>query len=422
MMIVAKPSSLKGEVAIPASKSHTIRALLIAAMAEGESEIRNPLDSADTRSCADACRALGADTSLGEVWKVSGFGGKPISPEAPIDVGNSGTTLYLGLSVAALGDDWIEFTGDDQIKKRPSAPLLDALKRLGAQVESSGDAGLCPIRVKGPIRGGETSLPCPTSQYLSSLLLACPLGSGRSRIEAVGLNEKPYVEMTLAWLDKMRIRYTHEDLARFDIPGGQQYAAFDDTICGDFSSATFFLCAAALTGSDLTLLGLDMNDAQGDKKVVEMLKEMGAEVEAGPLSIRVRGGELRGRTFDLNDTPDALPAMAVTACFAKGETRLVNVPQARIKETDRIAVMRETIEALGGDATELPDGLVIRGGGLEGGQAPGHGDHRVVMALAIAGLAARNPVTVDTAEAVDITFPSFVDLMSGAGADMRRCD
>jgi len=417
MKIAAERSSLSGQVLIPASKSHTIRALILASLAAGKSTIMNPLDSADTRSCVHTCRALGARIEEGKQWTVWGLDGPPKPPGETIDVANSGTTLFLALSAASLADDWIEFTGDDQTRRRSAGPLLASLQDLGVEVRSRD--GCAPIRVKGPLRGGRTAIECPTSQYLSSLLLSCPLAAGDTTIEVRQLNERPYVDMTLSWLNNLNVRYSHESMERFEIPGGQRYEGFRESIQGDFSSATFFLCAAAVTGSDLTLLGLDMNDAQGDKAVVHMLRHMGADIEVRPRAIRVRGGALRGDQFDLNATPDALPAMAVAGCFAAGETRLVNVPQARIKETDRISVMREAINCLGGKAEELPDGLVIQGTGLEGGQARGHGDHRVVMALAIAGLAARSPVTVDTAEAVAVTFPNFVDLMRRCGGRIR---
>jgi len=158
-----------------------------------------------------------------------------------------------------------------------------------------------------------------------------------------------------------------------------------------------------------------MADPQGDKAILAMAAEMGAEVSEEGGALRVRGRALRGGEFDLNATPDLLPVMAVLGAFAEGETRLLNVPQARIKETDRIAAMREVIEALGGAARELPDGLVVAGSGLRGGRAPGFGDHRVVMAAAVAGLAAPRGVEVDTAEAMAVTFPDFCERMRALG-------
>ena len=420
MKLISEPSALQGEIEVPASKSHTIRALLMAMLSSGRSQISNPLDSADTRACVGACVALGAEIQLGADWHVRGVAGRPEAPKTPIDVANSGTTLYLGLGAATLASEWVEFTGDEQIRKRPAGPLLESLRDLGAQVESAD--GLPPLRVKGPLRGGKTAIACPTSQYLSSLLIACPLAAHESQIRVTELNERPYVQMTLEWLNDQSIDYSHENMERFWVPGGQSYEGFRTRIPGDFSSAAFFLCAGAIAEGEITLHGLNMNDAQGDKKVVYMLREMGARVTATPKAITVKGGPIDGREFDLNATPDALPAMAVVGCFAKGETRLLNVPQARIKETDRIAVMAEAINALGGRAEELPDGLVVHGMGLKGGEARGHGDHRVVMALAVAGLAAAEPVTVDTAESTAVTFPDFVELMQSLGARMRRAE
>jgi 3-phosphoshikimate 1-carboxyvinyltransferase len=418
VILRSEKATLRGAVEVPASKSHTIRALAYATLATGRSTIRNPLDSADTRSCVAACRALGATIETGEEWTVDGVAGKPRAAENVIDVGNSGTTLYVALGMAALADGLNEFTGDAQIRRRSASNLLDALNALGARAESARGDGCAPITIRGPMRGGAASIACPTSQYLTSLLISAPLAKGRTRLEVTLLNEEPYVCMTLDWMDRLDVQYSQQGLRTFDIPGGQSYDPFAERIRSDFSSATFFLCAAAITGSDLLLDGLDMNDPQGDKAVVGMLKEMGARVESHPLAVRIKGGALKGRDLDLNATPDALPAMAIAGCFAEGTTRLLNVPQARIKETDRIQVMAEVINALGGKAEELPDGLIIHGAGLRGGRAAGHGDHRVVMACGVAGLASDNPVEVDTADAMGITFPTFVTLMNGCGAKM----
>jgi 3-phosphoshikimate 1-carboxyvinyltransferase len=420
VILTSEKSVLSGEVAVPASKSHTIRALTLATLARGESAISHPLDSADTRSCVGACRALGAEIQAeGDPWIVRGAAGRLRVADNVIDVQNSGTTLCIALGMAALVDGWNVLTGDGQTRRRTAQNLIAALNALGARVESLLGNGCAPMIVHGPLQGGPASLACPTSQYLTSLLIAAPLARRDSTIVVTQLNEEPYVLMTLDWLRKLNVKVSHRDLREFTIPGRQEYSAFEERIQGDFSSATFFLCAAALTGSEITLRGLDMDDAQGDKAVVDMLRKMGAEAEALPGAVRIRGGALKGIALDLNATPDALPALAVTACFAEGTTKLLNVPQARIKETDRIRVMREVIVALGGKAEELPDGLVVHGVGLRGGKAPGHADHRVVMACAIAGLASEKPVEVDTAEAVGVTFPSFVELMTRCGARMK---
>ena len=281
-----------------------------------------------------------------------------------------------------------------------------------------GDA-VAPKAHRGRITGGRTEIRAVTSQFLSSLLVSAPLAERDTEIRVLQLNEAPYVEMTLAWLEGLGVVWERRGWERFSVRGGQGHRAFERRIPGDFSSATFFLCAAAATGSELLVRGLDTADVQGDRAVVGMLAEMGAKVEPVPGGLRIRGGDLRGAEFDLNATPDALPALAAAACFASGETRLRNVPQARLKETDRIAVMARELAKMGADVEELQDGLVIRGRPLRGARVSGHGDHRVVMALAVAGLAAEGETVVDTAEAVRVTFPTFVDLMRRCGASVE---
>ncbi len=335
MKLFASKSTLKGTVAIPASKSHTIRSVAIASLAEGRSVIRNPLHAGDTLSAVACYRKLGAkiDTSDAKAWKVEGTGGRLIAPAKPIDVGNSGTTLRIAVSSAALaaGNRTIRLTGDDQIQSRPIAPLLGALNDLGARAVSDKNNGKAPVSVSGIFKGGKTSIECKTSQYLTSLLLAAPLAEGDTEIEVTLLNEPDYARMTLDWLDKQGIRYEREEMRRFKIHGKQRYRAFDLAIPADFSSATFFLCAGAILDADITLTGLDFSDSQPDKAVADYLKRMGADIDVKSNAVRIRGSRLHGVDIDMNKTPDALPAMAVTGAFASGETRLLNVPQARIR-------------------------------------------------------------------------------------------
>jgi 3-phosphoshikimate 1-carboxyvinyltransferase len=444
------PGALSGTVEVPSSKSHTIRALLIATLASGESTIRRPLDSKDARSCIHACRLLGAEIDeIGAAGDaagptelvVRGVAGTPEIPGDVIDVGNSGTTLYLAASVAALAPGWTVFTGDAQIRRRPIGELLQALESLGARAFTTRKTDAAPVCIQGPLSGGTATISCPTSQYLSSLLIAAPLATGSSEIRVPLLNERPYVEMTLWWLDGQGISYERDGYDRFTIPGGQAYRPFDAAVPGDFSSATFFFAAAAVTGSTLEFDGLDMSDPQGDKEVLAILGEMGCRVDTvtleassgypvggragsaggAPPLLRVAGpgGPLKAGTFDLNNIPDALPALAVAACYAEGETRLVNVPQARLKETDRIAVMAAELSKMGAHVEELPDGLIIRGRsqaaagsdsrkpGLRGAVVESHDDHRVSMALAVAALAASGPTEIIGWEAAEVTYPAF---------------
>lgn len=420
MDLLCEHTQLTGDVNIPGSKSHTIRAVAIAALAEGESQIHHPLDSGDTRSAVAAYRALGAHIDmLDHLWCVRGVGGRPQTPTNVVDVGNSGTSLNVSLgSAALLKQGAAVFTGDSQIRRRPEGPLIGSLNDLGANVFSTRNNGCPPIVIQGTLTGGETTLEAANSQYLTSLLLNAPLADGDTTIHVPMLHERPYVEMTLDWLARQGITVEHDNYAEFKISGGQRYLSVNRRVPADFSSATFFLCAGALPGNDVACTGLDMTDTQGDRAVVEYLRQMGANVHAANNVIRVTGGDLVGCELDLNATPDALPMMAVLACFARGTTRLVNVPQARIKETDRIAVMNAELTKMGARIEELPDGLVVHESPLRGAEVDGHDDHRVVMSLAIAASQAGGQTRIRGYEAVAVTFPTFADFLAQLGAEV----
>jgi 3-phosphoshikimate 1-carboxyvinyltransferase len=376
--------------------------------------------SEDTRAAVRIYQALGAKIEMdSEGWTIQGVEGRLKAPSDILDVGNSGTTLRIALgSCSLLAEGEAVLTGDEQICRRPSGPLVASLNDLGASVSSVSTPGLPPFVVRGKLCGGTTTIEAKTSQYLTSLLINCPLADGDTIISVPLLNEGSYVEMTMEWMRRQGISFEHENMGRFYIPGGQVYYPFEGSIPADFSSATFFLAAGALEKNDIVCLGLDITDSQGDRKVVDYLKEMGAEVEVRDDRIRVRGSDLVGVDIDLNDTPDALPMMTVLGCFARGKTRLLNVSQARIKETDRIRVMRTELNKMGAKIRELPDGLEIEESKLKASHVSGHGDHRVVMALAVAGLATSGETVVDTAESAAITFPAFHSYMMGLGGDI----
>jgi len=421
MNFICGKTRLHGAVPIPGSKSHTIRAVAFASLAAGESRIEAPLESGDARSAVATFGALGAKFDCQpDVWTVQGTGGELRVPENVVDVGNSGTTVNIALATAALlRKGMVVFTGDHQIRRRPAGPVITAINDLGGWAEATRGNGCPPIVVRGRLRGGATSIECKTSQYLTSVLINAPLADGDSIIRVPLLHEIPYAEITLDWLARLGIKLERDDWREFRVPGRQSYKPFTRRIPADFSSATFFLCAGAIGDNDVTVQGLDLNDSQGDKAVLDYLRAMGARVEVTPDGVRVRPGNLKGCRIDINATPDALPMMAALACFAEGKTTLANVPQARIKETDRIAVMREELTKLGARVTELPDGLVIEQSKLTAAEVNGHDDHRIVMSLAVAASAIAGQTVIRTAEAAAITFPKFADLMRQLGADLQ---
>jgi 3-phosphoshikimate 1-carboxyvinyltransferase len=425
MNLVCEQSVLRGEVQVPGSKSHTIRAVAIASLAEGQSRIEKPLESTDAEAAVRAYRALGAriDTES-DVWAISGTGGALRAPGNVIDVANSGTTLRIAMgSCALLRNGTAVLTGDDQIRRRPCKPLAESLTDLGARTWSAPGNGCAPFVVQGRLSGGTTQIEAVTSQYVTSLLLSTPLADGDAIIRVPVLNERPYVDMTLDWLQRQGIAFEQSGgdgaALEFRVPGGQRYRPVNGPIPGDWSSATFFIAAGALAGNEIVLRGLEITDTQGDRAVLDYVRQMGAEVVVENDGVRVKAGDLVGAELDLNATPDALPALAVLGCFARGTTRLVNVPQARLKETDRIAVMRCELERLGANVQELPDGLVVEESRLSSAEVDGHGDHRVVMALAVAGTRIPGTTTIRGYEAVTVTYPGFVEALAGLGASAR---
>lgn len=419
-MITLTPAKPSGTITVPASKSQTIRALLIACFSREKSIIRHPLLSHDTEACLAAVRQIGASCSVaedGSEIRVDASG-IVLPDKLTIDAQNSGTTEYLLVPMAASLGIPVTITGDAQLRSRPVGPLAAALRDLGAEAEATD--GKPPLYLKGPLKGGKTVIECRTSQYLSGLLLGSAMAEGDTEIECSLLYEKPYVSLTLGWLRRQGIEFTiTDDYMVSRVKGKQKYHGFDEFINGDWSSASFFLAMAALGGGPVTVRGLDRDDPQGDKAILDVLSAMGAEHSWDGNAVTVwRRGELKSGTFDLNAIPDTLPVLAVTAACADGTTILGNVPQARIKETDRIACMHEELERLGVSCEETEDSLIIHGTGkVGGGEVKGHGDHRIIMALATLSAFASSAITIDDEKPAAITFPSFFELLESIRSD-----
>ena len=389
---------------IPGSKSQTIRALLIASFSRGKSTIINPLISSDTLSTANALKKKLFRVDAENIGK--GF------DKVTLDLGNSGTGTYLLLGLAASLEKEITITGDESLSSRPIAPLAKAYEDLGAEVSTND--GFLPVTIKGPLKGGRTEIECRTSQYLSSLLLASVLSSADVEITCPLLYEKPYVAITLSWLDRQGISYEiSDDYLHSRVKGGQAFQAGQFTVSGDYSSASFFFALAAASGKSVTVLGLDRYDSQGDKRVLDVLQAMGCSVVWVENGVMVKGPEhLKGGTFDINDIPDALPILAAISTLAKSDVRLTNVPQARIKETDRIRVMHDELTKLGAKVMEEDDGLIIHSGSkLHGGKVSGHKDHRIIMALSILGVLI-DGIELDDTKHASVTFPTFFTLLN----------
>jgi 3-phosphoshikimate 1-carboxyvinyltransferase len=451
MDAVISQSRVRGRVRAPPSKSYTHRAILAAGYADG-ALVREPLVSADTEATARAVEAFGGrvervaggdgngETSDGDAvggtaraFDVSGFDGRPGVPDDVIDCENSGTTTRLVAACAALADDITVLTGDDSLRSRPQGPLLDAIEQLGGRAESTRGNGQAPLVVKGPIEGGTVSIPGDvSSQYVTALLMAGAVtGAGVGIDLETELKSAPYVDITLEVLEAFGVDAEpvreDGDLNGFRVAGGQSYdpEGGEYRVPGDFSSISYLLAAGAVAADEDEAVVVEgaVPSAQGDTAIVDVLERMGADVawdrDAGELT--VRRSALSGVDVDVGDTPDLLPTIATLGAVADGETRLTNCEHVRYKETDRVSAMVEELTALGAVVEEEHDVLTVRGeeSELSGTAVDGRADHRIVMSLAVAGLAADGETRIDGAEHVDVSFPSFFETIGGIGADVR---
>ncbi|MBN2050451.1 MAG: 3-phosphoshikimate 1-carboxyvinyltransferase [Spirochaetales bacterium] len=424
MLARVKKSAMTGEVWIPGSKSHMIRALYFGALGRGKSIIRNPVRSKDSLSAAGIIRALGVplDMSRDDYWTVEG--GKLSLPEDVLDVGNSGTSMYMGSAMLASLNGRCVVTGDEQIRRRPAQPVLNALMLLGAEAFTLRGNGSAPFMVRGPLKGGKTFVDGIVSQYVSTTILAATLAEKDSEIMVDRANEIPYIEMTLQWMRSLGVEVdVQEDFNRYFVKSGQTYANFDKPVPADFSSGAFMLIGSAVTDSSVTLRGLDTQDVQGDKILIDVLKDMGADIEVlnhGLDGIRVNGGrKLQGRVIDCSPTPDSVPILSVLGCFAEGETRLINIESSRLKETDRPLMMQKELAKMGGSLELTEKELIIRHSRLQGCAVNSYADHRIAMAMCIAGLIADGTTLVDRVESAAISYPGFDTSLASLGAEVE---
>ncbi len=424
-LLKIRPSKISGEVIAPPSKSYTHRAFMIALLAKGESRIKSPLIGYDTLATIDGIKALGAEFVHSEdVWIVRGTGGR-IKPNTDvIDTRNSGTTMRLLSAIASLSPKAIRLAGDESTMKRPMGPLVEALQGLGAKTRCEGVEGRPPVVVGGGLVGGDVEITGGvSSQFISALLLATPYAKDDVKLTVTEEpRSKPYVAITLELLELAGAKISrNRKLTEFDIKGGQTLCPIDMTVPGDFSSAAFLLVGAALTASTVRVKNLDVRGVQGDRRIIELLKEFGADVKISGTTVEVFGeGDLSGIEADCADNPDLVPILAVLGSVSDGRTRLLNIPHLRLKETDRLRALSWGLQRLGAEVEELPDELKINGVKIiKGARLTSYGDHRMAMAFAVAGLIARGETTVDGAESIPVSYPSFVEDMQKLGAKIE---
>lgn len=406
MNVTITPAPLTGTLPAVPSKSDAHRALICAALADRPTTLWLPRTSADIEATCGCLRSLGADITRRDDHVTV----RPISsvPEHPVlDCGESGSTFRFLLPVAAaICSSSVRFTGRGRLPERPIGPLKAAMESHG--VAFSGET--LPFELSGRLTGGAYSLPGNvSSQYITGLLLAFPkLALDSTLTLTTALESAAYVDITLHALSRFGVQVWAAG-GVYRMPGAQTFRSPGKiSVDGDWSNAAFFLAAGAL-GRSLTLTGLDLHSPQGDKAVLALLRTFGARVMVSGCDVTLSPGPLTGGAVDVSEIPDLLPVLAVTAACGSGQTRFTNARRLRLKESDRLASTSAMLRSLGGSVQELPNGLIVQGGGLTGGTVDGCNDHRIVMAAAIAAICCTVPVTITGAEAVSKSYPAFFE-------------
>jgi 3-phosphoshikimate 1-carboxyvinyltransferase len=406
-----KPHKItKCRVSVPGSKSYTHRVLIAAALSDGVCSIHNALVSEDTRLTMEALKQMGIRIDFhNDDTRVCGNGGQLGMSNAPIHLGNSGTSMRLLSAVAALGKGAYTLTGTARMQKRPIKDLLDALQQIGVRARSLNDNGYPPVEITGTtIRKDQVDINCQkSSQYLSALLLIAPCTHHGLKIHVTGGPvSRPYVDLTIELMRTFGLRLEREGYRRFNVPGGQIYRAGEYAVEADCSQAAYFWGAAAIGGAGVKVLGVKADSAQGDIRFVDLLQRMGCRVSKNSDGIGVAGGPLSAIEADLADMPDQVPTLAVVAAFARGTTVIKNVAHLKSKESDRLTATVNELRKMGIDATCTANALVVKGGKPKGAIIETYNDHRIAMSFAIAGLNVSG-VCIRNEGCVDKSFPTF---------------
>ena len=412
--------------AVPGSKSYTNRALTIAALARGSSTLYGALESDDTHVAREVLKHLGVTVEQdGSTFIVHGHQGEFIDPQQPLFLGNSGTATRFFTAMLTLAGFPCTITGNARMQERPIADLLDTLNELGAEVSSARGNGCPPVHIGSQrLRGGTATISgAISSQFLSALLMAAPYAEQDvTLVVRDTLVSVPYVDLTLDIMACFGVEVTNDGYRRFIIRGRQCYEGQAYPVEGDASSATYFWGLAALMGQSMCVTNVPPTSAQGDVRFLDVLERMGCKVlrgerlqVTGPTQLRPLG------TIDLNALPDAAMTVAVLAAFCKGETRITNVANMRVKETDRLRALATELRKLGAAVTEYPDGLQIHGNPetLHGAEIETYDDHRMGMCFGMAG--ARLPgIRIQEPTCVAKTYPGFWEDLQHVGVHVQQ--
>ena len=426
---VQKSQNLKGKITMPRSKTHSFRALILAAAARGISTVRQPKLSNDWHEAVKAMKMYGA--KIGEignnVYQIEGVAGKLKTPSDVINVGNSGTMLFFISGVAASCCGWSVITGDESIRtlRSVSQNLFQPFKELGIKIISTKNDGMAPLMIKGKVDGGVAHMDGIGCQPVFSVLIASALSEKPVEIFVKNPGETAYIDLLLYWFKKVGLQFKNVDgrYKHYIFPGNKPPEAFDATIPFEWSAPPYPLLAAIITkNSEISVADMDVRDPYGDKFVINILKNMGANLTLNNDTLIAKSSELHAVEVDMNKMPDQVPTIAVAACFAHGKTVIKNALTARWKECDRIAAICRELKKMGAKIEERTDGLIINQDGswkLKGAHVEGYKDHRMVLSLAIAGLNSNGETIISDAEMVEKSFETFIPEMKGAGANFQ---
>ena len=410
MMEVRPLSRCDGGVTIPGSKSYTHRAFILSSLADGESILINALRSQDTEHTARALAKFGVEVSWeSDAVRVLGTGGRFEAGDEKIDVGNSGTSMRFLTALAALRKGTTLLDGNERMRKRPIGALLSGLRALGVRAYSEKGDDFPPAIVKSEgLQGGTARIRGEeSSQFLSGLLMVAPYAQRDVTIVVAGsVASKPYLDLTLEVMSAFGVGVRNQGYRSFSVQAGQRYLPQKYRIEGDVSNASYFFSAAAVCRGRVEVKNLNPATLQGDIGFLDILERMGCRVTRGSDRIEVLGGELHGIEIDMNEMPDLVPTLAVTAAFARGKTVIQSIGHLRFKESDRIHALAVELSKMGIRVKEGQDRLEIEGGKPQGAEIETYDDHRMAMSFAVAGLAVPG-VKIKGERCVDKSFPGF---------------
>ena len=413
-------SKIKGIIDCPSNKSYTHRGIFLASLAGNNSKVENVLLSADTKATIEACKKFGAIIEVNNSSIIVKESIKIDIKVPEINTENSGTTIRIAIGIASLFSEEIVLTGDDSIQKRPMQPLLDALSSIGAKCSSIN--GNPPVKIKGSIVGGDVRIPGNlSSQFITSLLISAPLTKNGINLTIEGdLVSKPYLDATVTTMREFGVSVqTLIPYKKYTIlPQIYKNTTFNVPI--DFSSLALILAFTVLNGEDVTIKGSIGNLPQGDEAFIDFLKQLGVSITINENKIKIKSPEkLDGGIFDLRNSPDLLPPLAILSLISSKPIEIVNVKHARLKETDRIAILARELPKIGIKVQEKEDGLILESSGsLTGAKLDSENDHRLFMAFCIAGTYIGNCIVTDP-KSVEVSYPNFIQEMNRLGAKIE---